>query len=49
MFVRKHLKELGFTGIAYASKRDAKNIINKYEEYCTFGVDSQKSYKIYSR
>ena len=41
MFVRKHLEELGFTGIAYASKRDAKNIINKYEEYCTFGVDSQ--------
>ena len=45
MFVRKHLEELGFTGIAYASKRDAKNIINKYEEYCTFGVDSQNLIK----
>ena len=45
MFVRKHLEELGFAGIAYASKRDAKNIINKYEEYCTFGVDSQNLIK----
>lgn len=45
MFVRKHLEDLGFTGIAHASKRDTKNIIDKYNEFCTFGVDSQNLIK----
>ena len=39
MFLRKHMKDLGFENEAYASKsRDALSILKKFDEYSAFGV-----------
>ena len=38
MFLRKHMKELGFVNEAYASKGKAPNILKKFDEYSAFGV-----------
>ena len=42
MFLRKHKKDLNFTREAYMSGKDLRNVISKFDEYTTFGVDSQK-------
>lgn len=39
MFIRKHVKDLGFVDGAYISKRDIGMIIDKFNEYTTFKVD----------
>ncbi|MDO5827177.1 MAG: ATP-dependent DNA helicase [Methanobrevibacter sp.] len=38
LFLRKHMKELGFVNEAYASKGKAPNILKKFDEYSAFGV-----------
>lgn len=42
MFLRKHKKDLGFTREAYISGSGLKDVINKFEEYMTFGVNTKK-------
>ena len=42
MFLRKHKKDLGFTREAYISGGGLKDVISKFEEYTTFGVDTDK-------
>ena len=41
MFLRKHMKDLGFVDEAYASKGKAQNILKKFEEYTQFGVKTK--------
>lgn len=38
MFLRKHKKELGFNREAYMSGRNLHDVINKFDEYMTFGL-----------
>ena len=45
MFLRKHKKDLGFTREAYISGRGLNDVINKFEEYTTFGVCTEKLIK----
>ncbi|MGN0177189.1 MAG: ATP-dependent DNA helicase [Methanobrevibacter sp.] len=42
LFVSKHLKDLGFVDEYRIPSREVKNIVNKYNEYTTFNVDSEK-------
>jgi len=42
LFIRKHMRDLGFVEEAYISKRDIGMIINKFDEYTTFKVDIDK-------
>ncbi|MCL2116272.1 MAG: ATP-dependent helicase, partial [Methanobrevibacter sp.] len=39
LFIRKHMKDLGFVDEAYISKRDIGMIISKFNEYTIFKVD----------
>ncbi|MGL4669857.1 MAG: ATP-dependent helicase [Methanobacteriaceae archaeon] len=41
MFIRKHIYDLGFHYESYMSKREIKNVIEKFNEYGTFKVDSK--------
>ncbi|MBQ9025631.1 MAG: ATP-dependent helicase [Methanobrevibacter sp.] len=38
LFIGKHMEELGFTKEAYMSNGEIPDIVNKYNEYCSFGV-----------
>ncbi|MBE6505712.1 MAG: ATP-dependent helicase [Methanobrevibacter millerae] len=42
LFIGKHLKELGFVNEAYMSNGEIPYITGKYNEYCSFDVDSEK-------
>ncbi|WP_458406523.1 ATP-dependent helicase [Methanobrevibacter sp.] len=42
LFIGKHMEELGFVKEAYMSNSDIKHIAGKYNEYCSFDVDSEK-------
>lgn len=42
MFIGKHADELGFVGECYLPKREVGDVIRKYNEYCTFKVDTPK-------
>ena len=42
LFIGKHKEELGFVNEAYMSNGDIPDISNKYNEYCSFGVDTDK-------
>lgn len=42
LFIGKHLKELGFVKEAYMSNSEIPHITGKYNEYCSFDVDSEK-------
>lgn len=42
MFVSKHLKDLGFVDEYKIPSREIKSVVNKYNEYTTFKVDSEK-------
>lgn len=41
MFVKKHLKDLGFNYESQILDYEINSIINKYDEYTTFGVDTE--------
>lgn len=45
LFIGKHMEELGFVKEAYMSNGEIGDIVDKYNEYCSFGVDSQKLIK----
>lgn len=45
LFIGKHMEELGFVKEAYMSNGDIPDISNKYNEYCSFDVDSDKLIK----
>ena len=40
IFIRKHREELGFTGKAYISNSQLQGVINSFDEYSTFEVDT---------
>lgn len=42
MFLSKFINELGFTGEAHASKSQIRKIADKFDEYISFGVDSER-------
>ena len=42
LFIGKHIEELGFVKEAYMSKSEINVIADKYNEYCSFDVDSEK-------
>ena len=42
LFIGKHMEELGFVKEAYMSKSEINVIADKYNEYCSFDVDSDK-------
>jgi len=42
MFVAKHVKELGFVDEFKIPSREIRNVVNKYNEYTTFKVDTKK-------
>ena len=42
IFISNHLKELGFVNECYLPKSQIGDVINKYNEYCTFNVDTPK-------
>ena len=42
LFIGKHMEELGFVKEAYMSNSDIPDIVSKYNEYCTFGVKTDK-------
>lgn len=42
LFIGKHMEELGFVKEAYMSKSEIPDIVNKYNEYCSFGVKTDK-------
>ena len=42
LFIGKHMEELGFVKEAYMSKSEINVIADKYNEYCSFDVDSEK-------
>ena len=42
LFIGKHMEELGFVKEAYMSNNEIKDISRKYNEYCSFDVDSEK-------
>lgn len=41
LFIKKHLKDLGFEYESHIRTYEIKNIINKYDEYSTFNVDTE--------
>lgn len=41
LFIKKHLKELGFENESYIRNYEISTIINKYDEYSTFQVDTE--------
>ncbi len=41
MFLRKHKKDLGFTREAYMSGGQLSDVINKFSEYMTFGLNKE--------
>lgn len=45
LFIGKYMDELGFVKESYMSNNDIKHIANKYNEYCSFDVDSEKLVK----
>ena len=45
LFIGKHMKELGFVDECYMSKSEIKDISNKYNEYCSFGVKTDELVK----
>ena len=42
LFIGKHMEELGFTQEAYMSNGEIPDIVNKYNEYCSFGVYTEE-------
>lgn len=42
LFIGKHMEELGFIKEAYMSNGEIKDIVNKYNEYCSFGVKTDE-------
>jgi DNA helicase-2/ATP-dependent DNA helicase PcrA len=42
LFIGKHMEELGFVKEAYMSNSEINDISRKYNEYCSFGIDSKK-------
>ena len=42
LFIKKHLKDLGFENESYIRGYEIKNIISKYNEYSTFQVDTEE-------
>ncbi len=42
LFIGKYMEELGFTKEAYMSNSDIKDIADKYNEYCSFGVKTDE-------
>jgi len=40
LFIGKHMEELGFVNEAYMSSSDISDISKKYNEYCSFDVDT---------
>ena len=42
LFIGKHMKELGFIKEAYMSNSEIFDIVNKYNEYCSFGVKTDE-------
>jgi len=42
LFISKHMDELGFVDEYYIPKSQINDVIRKYNEYCTFVVDSDK-------
>ena len=42
LFIGKHMEELGFVKEAYMSNSEINHISGKYNEYCSFDVDSEK-------
>ena len=45
LFIGKHMEELGFVREAYMSSGDIPQIAGKYNEYCSFGVKTDKLVK----
>ena len=41
LFIKKHLKDLGFENESHIRNHEIDNIIKKYDEYSTFNVDTQ--------
>ena len=41
LFIKKHLEDLGFEKESYVRTYEIKNIIDKYDEYATFNVDTE--------
>lgn len=41
LFIKKHLKDLGFENESYIRNHEIKSIIDKYDEYSTFNVDTE--------
>ena len=41
LFIGKHMEELGFVKEAYMSNSEIRDIVNKYNEYCSFNVDTE--------
>ena len=41
LFIKKHLKDLGFENESYIRGYEIKKIIDKYDEFATFGVDTE--------
>lgn len=48
MFLGKYLEELGFVNEYYLPQSQIKDIIRKYDEYCTFKVDTDELVKYIS-
>lgn len=42
LFIKKHLKDLGFENESYVRTYEIDNIIKKYGEYSTFNVDTER-------
>lgn len=42
LFIGKHMEELGFTKEAYMSNSEIPDIVNKYNEYCSFGLKNKR-------
>lgn len=42
MFIGKHIRELGFYDEYYLPYSEIKDVMRKYDEYCTFKVDTQQ-------
>ena len=49
MFVGKHLKDLGFVDEYYIPNSQIGDIIDKYGEYCSFNVDTERLVKYIER
>ena len=42
LFLQKHKEELGFTGESFLRNNEINHAYNKYSDYTTFGVDTEK-------